>query len=293
MSMFACGGGNKPSSADIDEVLAVDSAADDATAIPQEVINEFMNALPSPLETSVALKESGVGFNPEYLNDPKNVSNYNSSFSQAMNLGVYGADLGYANVYEQNQEALFYLDAVRDLANNLSISQFFKVATIRRLVTQSSNLDSLLLVTTKNFNDINEHLQSRKRSNLSILLLTGGWIEAVYITCQVSEANPTSQELMNRIAEQKVVCDNIKYLLSIFATDKNPYIKDLFAEIENLYAAFDKIEIETIYGEQEVIILDDGTAQIKDNTQQIIHVTREQVDEITQLVSSIRNDITG
>lgn len=286
----ACGGGNKPSTEDLNNVLEQQDSASNDPGLPPEVINEFMNALPSPLETSVALKQSGIPFNSDFLNDPDKVSQYNSQFSQAMNLGVYGADLGYANVYQQNQEALLRLDAIRDLANALSIGQFFEIATIKRLATQSSNLDSLLLITTQNFNQINSHLQERKRSSLSVMLLAGGWVEALYITCEIASLQPENKDLMDKVAEQKVVCDNIKFLLELFA-GSSPYINDLYQQILTLNGEFENIEIVTTYGEQKVIINDDGTATIIDDTKQTIKVTKENIADITKIVRQIRGSI--
>jgi hypothetical protein len=48
------------------------------------------------------------------------------------------------------------------LANDLSIGQFFDFTTIAKLATNSKNLDSLLLITTQNFNSINSYLQENK-----------------------------------------------------------------------------------------------------------------------------------
>jgi hypothetical protein len=71
-----------------------------------------------------------------------------------------------------------------------------------------------LLITTKNFNNINGYLQQQKRANLSILILTGGWLEALHITCQVVEKNPNNDALKERIGEQKIILENIMLLLS-------------------------------------------------------------------------------
>lgn len=292
VGMFACGSGEKPTDNSIDDFLTEgeeETTEGDDPGIPQEVINEFMNALPSPLETSVALKESGIPYSSDFLNDPQKVSHYNSAFSRAMNLGVYGTDLGYTNIYEQNQDAIFYLNAIRDLADELSIGQFFEFTTIKRLATQSTNLDSLLLVTTQNFNKINEHLQSKKRSNLSVMLLAGGWIEAMQISCKVSQANPENKTLRDKVAEQKVVCENINFLLSIYV-DSNPYVKDLHEDMQRLFAAFEQIEVITKYGEQEVQIID-GVPTIVDSTTQETNATQEDIDKISSIVYEIRNRI--
>src|SRR5690606_21549006 len=145
-------------------------------------------------------------------------------------------DLGYANIYEQNQDALFYLNSIRTLADELSIGQFFDFGTIRRLATNSDNLDSLLLITTQNFNNINDYLQQNQRQNLSILILAGGWLEALHITCEVVKANPNNQELIEKVGEQKIILDNIKLLLGFYKND--PYIADLHKNILELEEVF-------------------------------------------------------
>ena len=141
------------------------------------------------------LKQSGSKYKNSILNSPDNLSKYNSNYKKALNMGIYGADLGYTNIYGQNMDGVQYLSAIKSLADDLNIGQFFDIATIAKLAANSNNLDSLLLVTTQNFNAINHYLQTENRSNLSILLLVGGWIEAMEIMCQVAE----SQNFKNKV----------------------------------------------------------------------------------------------
>ena len=122
-------------------------------------VNDILHRIPSPLEISVLLKESGRKYNSEFLNSPENISRYNTNYKRALNLGVYGTDLGYTNIYEQSQDGIRYMSTIKDLANELSIGQFFQMETIGRLVSNSQNIDSLLLITTQNFNTINQYLQ--------------------------------------------------------------------------------------------------------------------------------------
>src|SRR5690606_3878662 len=132
---FACGSGKKSDERAFLESL--DTMALDQPMISEEVISDIIQQIPSPLEISFLLKNSGAKYNYSMLNDPNNLSNYNSSFEKALNLGIYGTDLGYANIYSQNQDALFYLNSIRSLADDLSIGQFFDFGTIRRLATNS------------------------------------------------------------------------------------------------------------------------------------------------------------
>ncbi len=284
--LYSCGSNN---SADEQAILdSVDSIAVETPQISEDVIADIVQQIPSPLEISVLLKESGSAYDNSILNTDENASNYNSNASKALNLGIYGTDLGYTNIYKQNQDALGYIGAIRDLADGLSIGQFFDFSTIRKLATNSNNLDSLLLITTKNFNKINTYLQDQKRSNLSILLLTGGWLEALHITCQVYQKNPDNVVLKEKIGEQKIILEQIQLLLSLYAGD--PSITELSEQLNQLQGVFDQIEITTTYAEstfEEV----DGVLMIVDNSTSSINITDQNIADITRLTSSIRSKI--
>ena len=64
------------------------------------------------------------------LNSSDNLSKYNSNYQKALNLGIYGTDLGYTNIYEQNQDGIKYLSSIKSLAEGLNIGQFFDILTI-------------------------------------------------------------------------------------------------------------------------------------------------------------------
>jgi hypothetical protein len=267
----------------------VDSAKTEGPSISEGVIGDILGRIPSPLEISVLLKESGKKYNGGYLNSPESVSNYNSNYKKALNLGVYGTDLGYTNIYEQNQDGVKYMSSIKTLADGLSIGQFFDIETIGRLATNSKNLDSLLLITTQNFNSINHYLQSRNQSNLSVLFLTGGWVEALNILCEVAAANPTNKEMQETIGEQKIILENILLLLSFYKeSDQN--MASLLTDMEELKKLYDKVNITYTYSESTFEIVD-GVMVIKDNSSSTIQITAEDIANIKALTSSIRNKI--
>jgi len=267
----------------------LDSAKTEGPSISEGVIGDILQRIPSPLEISVLLKESGKKYNGSYLNSPESVSNYNSNYKKALNLGVYGTDLGYTNIYEQNQDGVKYMSSIKTLADGLSIGQFFDIETIGRLATNSKNLDSLLLITTQNFNSINHYLQSRNQSNLSVLFLTGGWVEALNILCEVAAANPTNKEMQETIGEQKIILENILLLLSFYKeSDQN--MASLLGDMEELKKLYDKVNITYTYSESTFEIVD-GVMVIKDNSSSTIQITSEDIANIKALTTSIRNKI--
>jgi hypothetical protein len=267
----------------------LDSAKAEGPSISEEVIGDILQQIPSPLEISVLLKETDKRYNSSYLNSPDNISGYNSNYSKALNLGIYGTDLGYTNLYEQNQDGLKYIASIKALADGLSIGQFFDVETIGRLASNSKNLDSLLLITTQNFNTINHYLQTQSRANLSVLLLTGGWLEALHITAQVAKSNPENKQLQETIGEQKIILENILLLLS-FYKDRDPNMASLLTDLEALKNLYDKVNITYTYKESTFEIVD-GVMVIKDNSSSTIEITNSDVESIRTQVENIRNKI--
>jgi hypothetical protein len=179
--------------------------------------------------------------------------------------------------------------SIKELANGLNIGQFFDIETIGRLATNSKNLDSLLLITTQNFNSINHYLQTQNRSNLSVLFLIGGWLEALHITCEVAASNPSNLQLHETIGEQKIILENIMLLLS-FYKESDPNMASLLTDMEGLKAIYDNVNITYTYKESTFEIVD-GVMVIKDNSSSSIEITPEDIANIRATATSIRNKV--
>jgi len=287
--LLACNSAKKP-----DEQAFLDSlnfaTIADAPVIDEAVISSILEQIPSPLETSVLLKQSGSKYNSDLLNIPDNVSKYNANFSRALNLGIYGTDLGYTNIYEQKIAGIRYLSAIKTLAQDLGIGQYFDIETIGKLAANSKNLDSLLLITTQNFNSINKHLQSENRSNMSVLLLAGGWLEAMEIICQVAVSDPSNTQLKETIGAQKIILEQLVLLLSFYESDSQ--MAGLSNDFKELQAVFDTIKITYTYKESTMEIVN-GVAMIKDNSTTMVDITDQNVTEIRNKIGAIRNKITA
>ncbi|MCS6974044.1 MAG: hypothetical protein N2044_00885 [Cyclobacteriaceae bacterium] len=285
--LMACGSEKKSDEQAFMEEL--DSAQNTGPTISEAVIGDILQQIPSPLEIAVLLKESGKKYNASLLNSPDNLPKYNSNYKKALNLGIYGADLGYTNIYEQNQDGIKYISSIKSLADGLNIGQFFDIETIGRLATNSKNLDSLLLITTQNFNSINHYLQTQGRANLSVLLLTGGWIEAVHIMCSVAAQDPNNKVLQEKIGEQKVILENIMLLLS-FYKDKDQNMATLYDDMQELKKIFDRVNITYTYKESTFEVVN-GVMVIKDNSTTTIDITPQDVVDIRNSTVNIRNKI--
>jgi len=284
----ACsGGGNDTNNEDGDAILE----ANEGPSLSSENIKEVLGQIPSPIEISLLLTESDTEYDPALPNDAVNVSKYNSSFQKAVNLGIYASDLGYTNIYRQHQDGINYVDAIRDLTNDLNIGHFFDFQVIKRLASNGNNLDSLLMITTQDFNDINNYLQEQNRSNTSVLLLSGGWIEAMHILCAVTEKTADRQELLEKIGEQKIILDDLVVLLDAFK-GTSPQIADFHADMSKLSKAYENVSIQYTY-EKSTSKVVDGMLVIEDESSSNVTITEEDFEQIKSAISTIRNQIVG
>ncbi len=288
LTISSCGSDKKD---DADAFLSELDEGIDAPAISEETINDILMQIPAPIEISMLMKESGSAYDRTILSNPDDVSKYNTTFKRAINLGIYGTDLIYTNIFNKNQEGLAYMKSVKELADDLNIGQFFNIRLIGRLATNNDNLDSIMLITTQNFNAINRYLQENKRANLSILFLVGGWMEAVHINCKMAIDNPEVTSLAERIGEQKIILENIMLLMSFYA-ETDPNIKELYEDMLLLKEAYANIEITYTYAEPTTEIVD-GVLMIIDNSSSTVHITQDNVKEIDRVIETIRTKLTS
>lgn len=257
--------------------------------IDKSVINDLVQNVSSPIEMAALIKKEGVPFSKDYLSDPDNVDNLNTAFEKALNLGVYGADLGYMNIYDKTSLILNHITSIKKIAEDLKIGQFFDFSTLKRLASNNENLDSLLYISTSSFNKMDNYLRDNKRSDLSTLMITGVWIEGLYLATQVS-LKSQNKEIQNRVAEQKVSLDNLMLILKLFEKDNN--FAQLIKEIERIKTVFEPVKITVEKGEpttQEV----DGSIMIVQNDIQHIDMPNGHMANIIRVVSDVRNKVIG
>ena len=284
-TLAACGGGEE--SADSGEELTefMENEEPDPE-ISKEVLEDIVRNIPSPVEMSALLKAIGVEFQGDVLNHTANADKYTTVYKQAINLGIYGADLGYINMYEKTGSSLNYLNAVKTVADQIKVGQFFDFATLKRLSNNKKNIDSLTYITISNFNKMDSYLREQNRGNLSILMVAGAWLEGLYISCQAAKEynNP---EIKENIGEQKIVMDDILLLLEVYEKDQG--MAQYVEKFRELKAKFDEININESYAEPETKEVE-GKLVVIDNSTSTVEMTDEQLQNIIAATEEIRND---
>lgn len=262
------------------------------TAPKPEVYNVDLDgqkiSIPSPIQTAFLLQKSGALYNESYTNAANNYSLYSTKFKKGLNLGIYGADLGYVTIYDNSAAAMEYMGSVQSLANDLDVAGAFDAEMLQRFSDNMGNEDSMLVLVSESFRKGDEYLKNNDRSEIASLILAGGWIEALYFASNVAlESN--NEEVVTRIGDQKNTLTNLRMLIGQYRNNGEDYdelynnlldLEDAFAEIEFVY----KYEKPISHPERKLTVI---------NCKSEVKVTPEQLKDISDKIIALRNQIVG
>lgn len=241
--------------------------------------------IPSPIELVTLIKRAGASYDKEMMNAPENVSTYTSSSARALNLGVYGADLSMAGIFNQAEESMAYMGCANRLADALHISSAFNADMRKRLEKNMSNRDSVLNIITEAYWECDALLQDNKQEQASALMIAGGWVEGLYLACSVAEKTNNS-DIRFRVAEQRF---SLVQLIELLGKQKNADAKSLQLELKELQAIFDRLPaaLASASPKQDDSILVIGA----DNGPEPVSLNALELKQILSSISKIRNGI--
>jgi len=159
--------------------------------------------LPTSAEVIKMLSDLDVGYIFGISNPVENTKKYFKNTARAINMGVFGADLSYATLYNMQQEVINYLDAIRSLAADLNMSQIYDATLYDRIKQNYDYKDRLVEVLTDAFDATYTYLSDNDQQPLALLVVGGAWVEGMYLTTHVSEAAYQVAGISKNLLEQK------------------------------------------------------------------------------------------
>lgn len=243
-------------------------------------------SIPSPFETANLLKESGAAFDANIINSPDNASNYTSDFYKALNLGVYGADLGYITIYNNNSnDAISYLTAVQKLADEVRVGGAFDKTMIDRFSANMGKQDSMLALVSDAYRAGDQYLKNNDKADVASLILAGGWIEALHFATEIA-VKYKNEDVISRIGEQRTTLENLIQLLGTYSSESDYLL--LSEELSKLYEIFGGIEISYEFVEP---LHDTENLTTTIRSKRSVIISPETLQEIADKVKDIRSKI--
>lgn len=272
----------------LEDAIVEDNTVEDSNdAENQDMLNELVQSMPSPLQISSAIKSSGASYNSEMLNPIGNVETYTDESKKALNIGVYGTDLGYINIYEKQLHVVGYMSALKTIAEDLQVGHFFDLEAISKMSQSMDDMEQLIIESTKSYNEMDAFLRDQGRGKISVLMALGAWVEGLHVLTQVYKQSE-DKDLRERIAEQGIVVETVEKLASIYKNDAdvNVYLPDL-ADIKKVYelVSVNEVEGETITEEidGELVISSTGYTEFV--------IEDEVLEELITKVEKLRGKI--
>lgn len=278
LALASCGGGKTEGE---DDMTTVDTVK---TEIQTEQVTETFFQVPSPGEMLTFIKLVGGknNKNVSFLNSPDNQKNYTDNKSKALNFGIYSCDLSYCSIFEIGSEALKYFKTVKQLGDQIGVSSAIQPSVLKRLEANLGNPDSLSVITDDVYFTSFESLEASKQGPTLSLVVSGGWIESLFIATSLIKYEAKSP-LVERLADQKYTLDNLIEFLKKYQSDTN--VASIIVQFTELQAEFNKI------GEKDAAAATDKSKNVLGGGKELA-ITEGQYKAIVEKIKAIRNSYT-
>ncbi len=223
--------------------------------VEKEQVNEIKDQiethvypLPTSAEVIKMLTEFEVGYSIGITNPVANTKKYFSNTKRAINVGVFGADLSYATLYNQQQEVINYMEAIRSLANELNMSKIYNEELYTKIKQEYDNRDTLVKILTNAFNETYSYLAENDQQTLALLVVGGAWVEGMYLTTQVSDAAYQYEGISRVLLDQKKSFETYLDITKPYLSD--PSIGDFVKSLDPIKKVYEGIG--TSLSEQDI-----------------------------------------
>jgi hypothetical protein len=203
-------------------------------------LKEFVYPLPTSFEVIEMINDLEIGYDIGVSNLTENADKYFIEAKKAINLGVYGADLAYASTYQMKQEVMLFLETSRKLADDLGIASIYNEELVSEVENSIDKKEELVELITNSFYDIYSQLNKNGKANLALLGVAGSWVEALFITTQVSANVYHNIGLVKIIHKHKTSLETLMDILNDNNGDEK--IDKMIKELTPLYNIYETVD---------------------------------------------------
>ena len=239
---------------------------------------------PSPGEMFRFIDSSGLQFDNTLLLPVKNADNYLDSKSQAVNLGIYVADLAYITLFQRYKESMDYLHVIYILSEKIRISSAFNKNLVIRIESNIQNLDSLKVISDNALTSLINYLVRNNKENTFAIISMGGFVESLYLSLNLVSSYSSENPTIQRIIDQKIAFDNLIRYSNEYSDDPN--VRSILEIAEPLTEFFNKITF--IEKKTKVSKAEDGRIIIGGGKQ--LKINEEEFYEFKTVVTKTRKN---
>ena len=262
-----------------------DTVGDNVIEINDDNLITYL--IPSPKDMFAFTSNGELQFSDKVLNKKENAEKYLDTKSLEVGFGLYSADLAYTAAFNQTGTAGEYLKVVEGLSDKIGLGSVFSESLIDRFKDVESK-DSLLKVTNDTYYDIVKFLEENDRSTSLSLISVGGWVESLYIVTTLQSNYEQDNEVIQLIADQKNIFENL--ILSLQQREADENISAIIKELQPIKNVYDQLEVVKI--ENPSVNPSSKNQIVIGGTTKIV-ITEAQFNKLKESIAEVRNNLAG
>ncbi|MEA1898595.1 MAG: hypothetical protein U9N53_13125 [Bacteroidota bacterium] len=251
-----------------------------------EILEDILFLFPSPGEIVDGFFNSELEYKPGLVNSVENLDSYLGSRSQALNLGIYVADLAYLAKFEISGESVDYLEAVQSLSTQVGISTEIFESLLERAKANINNPDTILAISNEAFYKMFTFLETSKKESTLAIISTGAYIESLYLVLETKSEFAENDAVFEQITEMKYPFDNLLSRAREHKDDKN--VESICKYLNAINQTFDSLSKEET---ETIVTRNEGQLTIGGGTKFIL--TEEYFNKLKSTIHSFRTEITS
>ena len=231
----SCGSGSSTETAPDSEVTTMRALEE------EESESQVVFVLPSTVQVGQIFQEAGLPFVDGITLSTDAVDNYNTKASKLLAYGMYSTDLSYCVLNNQNELALKQLSTLKDLADDLGLTEIFSGDELfaqfeQSIGDQQAILDLMVQIQERTDNHIDDYDLGEE----GVVIFSGAWVEGMYLGVKGADASE-QQEVSKRLLEQMSVLENLLVALDEVSA-KSKQLKELQTELTKLHNTYNSFE---------------------------------------------------
>jgi hypothetical protein len=169
---------------------------------------------------------------------------YIDSKAKTYALGLYMTDLAYVALFGRHEETLDYLETVKSLSEEISITEAVDEKMIEKARNNVEYLDSLYIISNEALMNILSYCERNERPNTVVMLSAGAFTESLFLAVNMIKDYASAGQLLQHLADQKYTIDNfMMFARNINSSD--PGVESTIRDLEKIKAIYDRIETGT------------------------------------------------
>jgi len=228
------------------------------------------NNMPVPVNVFAVLQQESPNF--EILNPVSIQGKYQSTYTQAINIGIYSADLIYCLLNKNNQKSLEYFEAINKLNADIGIDMGFSKHFLKKMRKNVQNSDSMEIYKGRIIRKTKRFLETNENSKIVPFIVIGNWVENLYLLTNIALQDDSNKEISDLIIAQKAVIQEFipffnDQMINTESYDANVKIEEINLYFQDLLTLYNQINIDedSFFSKEDLEKLNKKTSKIRAN----------------------------